>query len=435
MKGAIWCALRPLPRLMLGGCALWCAGSLRAESLAQAWDTALAADQGLRSVQAQAAAAAEAADAARGARWPQLTVEAGRTALADASTIQTEFAGQALQIPVSQRYSTAWQAMATLPLYSGGRVVQGIAAADATLDAARLAQLGAVQELRLRVAEAYVGVLRATRLAALAGKHGATLEAHARDVENYLQKGLVSRSDLLSAQVALADARQQSLRADNALDLARAVYNRLLGRPLDGAVSVDEVSIDPPLEQPLDALTARAARQRSELGALDRQAAALENQAGAARGERLPQIALSGGYVYQENRYQVYEEQWMATLGARWSLFDGGSAGHRAAALAQQAAAASAQRADLASLVELQVRQAWLDVAETAQRLHVTESAVALAEENLRLSRDRYAHGLSSHTDVLDAEALRAGSESNQAAARYDSVLARMRLRRAVGEL
>jgi outer membrane protein TolC len=49
--------------------------------------------------------------------------------------------------------------------------------------------------------------------------------------------------------------------------------------------------------------------------------------------------------------------------------------------------------------------------------------------------RDRYANGLSTDTEVLDAETRRANSEANHAAARYDAALAGLRLKRAAGDL
>jgi outer membrane protein TolC len=125
----------------------------------------------------------------------------------------------------------------------------------------------------------------------------------------------------------------------------------------------------------------------------------------------------------------------MITLGAKWNLFDGGVAGHRASAVERQAAALSQQRDELASIIALQVRQTWLDVQETRKRLAVTQSAIAQAEENLLVARDRYANGLATHTEVLDAETLRTGSESNHANALFDAALAGLRLKRATGEL
>ena len=149
----------------------------------------------------------------------------------------------------------------------------------------------------------------------------------------------------------------------------------------------------------------------------------------------VPQVALSGGYGYQENRYQVYPGQWSATLGARWNLFDGGMANHRADAVNHQEAALQERRDDFATVIELQVRQAWLDIQETRKRVEVTQSAIAQAEENLRVNRDRYANGLATNTEVLTAETLRLVSRNNHVNALYDAVLAGLRLKRAAGEI
>lgn len=406
----------------------------RAESLQQAWDIALSFDHSLRAARENTAAAASLLDAARSSRLPNLALEAGYTTLSEPLAFRAELLGQSLQLPVSQQDSAAYKAMAILPLYTGGRIGRGIDAAAAGLDAARLGETADVQNLRLRVADAYVGVLRLRRLLEIAESHVTSLESHARDVENFHEQGMVARTDLLSARVALADARQRGLQAANGADLASAAYNRLLGRPLDQAVVLDELSPDTE-PQSLPSLTEKALARRSEPAAVARQVEALRHQAAAVRGETAPQIAVSGGYGYLENRYLVDEGAWMVTLGARWTLFDGGLTGHRADAVERQAAALAEQRDDLVSLIALQVRQTWLDVEETRKRLAVTGSAVEQAEENLRVARDRYANGLSTHSEVLGAETLRAGSQGNHANALSDAALAGLRLRRATGEL
>jgi outer membrane protein TolC len=410
------------------------AGNAAAESLQQAWDTALAVDRGLKASHEGTAAAASLLEAAKSARLPNVALEAGYTALDNTPTAKVDFLGQSLQMPLAQKDSAAYRAMTTLPLYTGGRIERGIDAATAGMDAARLGEAADAQNLKLRVADAYVSVLRASRMLTVAESHVTSLQAHARDVGNLHEQGMVAKNDLLSVQVALADANQRKLQVANGLDLARAAYNRLLGRPLDQPVLLDDLS--PGVTQlPLPALTEQALARRSELAAVARQIEALRHQAAAVRGETAPQVALSGGYGYQENRYQAHPGQWMVTLGAKWNLFDGGVVRHRANAVERQAAALTEQRDELASLVGLQVRQTWLDVQETRKRLLVTQSAIAQAAENLFVARDRYANGLATHTEVLDAETLRMGSESNHANALFDAALAELRLKRATGEL
>ncbi len=119
----------------------------------------------------------------------------------------------------------------------------------------------------------------------------------------------------------------------------------------------------------------------------------------------------------------------------QWALFDGGQARKGAAALDRSKRATEQQRADTQSLIELQVRQAWLDVEETRERVHVTAGAVDQADENLRIARERYGAGLGTQTQLLEAESLRVQALRNRDNAVLDAGLARLRLARAVGQL
>ncbi len=321
------------------GCVLWFSASVAAaETLEQAWKVALTADYRLAATREQSGAAQETLEAAKAVRLPGFSLQAGYRMLENEPAARAHFGPVPMEFPVAEKESLSWQAMATWPLYTSGRIRAGIEAADASLAAAHVRESAETQDLKLRVAEAYVAVLRARRGVAVAESHVASLASHARDVENLHEQGMVPRNDRLAAQVALADARQAAIQARNALDLARAAYNRQLGRPL--AEPVELADLEPfPVAGTLEQLTSRALERRPELRALGEQIRALERQAAVVRAENGPQLALSGGYGYQQNRYQVHEGQWQVELGLQWRLFDGGQVRHRAAATRRQAAA------------------------------------------------------------------------------------------------
>ena len=405
-----------------------------AETLEQAWAAALAADHGLTASRDNSAAAGSQLEAAKTARLPSLEMNADYVALSELPTLKADLLGQSFQIPLMQRNGAVYSATATLPIYTGGRIEHGIAAASSSLQAARFGETTSEQNLKLRVAEAYVNVLRASRWLQVAESHRATLEAHTKDVDNLAQQGMAAKNAQLSSQVALLDAQQQVLQATNTLDLARAAYNRLLGRALDQPVVLEEISPESTADA-LPVLIERALAQRSELKALDSQIAALRNQAVAVRRETVPLVGLSGGYDYLQNRYLAHDGQWVVALGLKWNVFDGGSSRNRGSAIELQAEALSEQRKDLASVVGLQVRQSWLDIQTTRKRIDVTQSAIAQAEENVRVVRDRYVNGLAPYTEVLDAETARVNSETSHANAVYDAVIAGLRLKHAIGEL
>lgn len=120
-------------------------------------------------------------------------------------------------------------------------------------------------------------------------------------VSNSYANGLVARHDLLASQVSLADARQRLLQVQNALDLAHANYNRLLGRVLTNAVVIREMSAAPATNYNVQELSALALQQRPELAALSEDSQVLRHQAKAVRVSEYPQIAARGGVLWADN--------------------------------------------------------------------------------------------------------------------------------------
>jgi outer membrane protein TolC len=263
-----------------------------------------------------------------------------------------------------------------------------------------------------------------------------TLEALTRDTTSMFERELVPKNELLAVQVALADARQNELRAANAAEVAAAAYNRRLGAPLDRPVELSEtLAVPVDLAQDLPALVEQAQSRRAELDAFDAQAEAYGQLARTERSRVLPQIALSGGYQYLENQFLDDETVGMAGIGVQWALFDGGQSRKRAAALDRNRRATEQQRAEASSHIELQVRQAYLGIQESRQRVAVTAQAAEQADENLRIARERYTAGLGTQTQLLQAETLRVQALRNRDDATLDAGLAQLRLARAVGAL
>jgi outer membrane protein TolC len=247
---------------------------------------------------------------------------------------------------------------------------------------------------------------------------------------------LVPKNDLLAVQVALADSTQARLRAANALEIARAVYNRRLGEPLDRPVDLAEVLPESQvLPTDIDALVAEALTRRTELASLDRQAEAYHAMAKGERSRVLPQLTLMGGYNYLQNQFLDDEEFLSAGVGFQWALFDGGQSRKRAAALDRNGRATEDRRRDTETLVALQVRQVWLSLAEAQGRVKLAGATVEQAEENLRIAREQYGAGLGTQTQLLQAETLRVQSLTNRDDAVLDAGLARIQLARAIGSL
>jgi outer membrane protein len=425
-------ALRAL--LLLG--ATTAATSAAAETLADAWALAETYDLELAAARHDAEAARLGADAARGERRPSLTATSSFAQLADAPALS--FGATALpEIFDHDNYLLGGLTM-TVPLYTGGRIRSRIAAAEAGGSALTAAAEGAAKDLRLAVAESYVAVLRAERALAVAQSNVASLTDYLRDVQSMFNREVVPRNDLLSAQVALANAEQGRLQSANGLALARATYNRRIGQPLDRTFELSPVMPAAAADlssRTIAELEAMALATRVELTVLDAQGKALGHAAEAEHSRRLPQVRLSGGYQYLENDVLDRQEFAMVAVDVQWAIFDGGQTRKRSDSLRLSQRASERRLADLRSTVALEVRQAWYTLQESRARTAVARDAVAQSEENLRIATEQYAAGLVNSTRVLEAEALRMLSLGNRENSLLDAELGNIRLARAVGEL
>ena len=169
---------------------------------------------------------------------------------------------------------SAGSAAISVPLFTSGRIAHGVAAAKAGWRAAQADEQREVLDIKITVADAYLKVLRAACAVRVASSHVASLASHSENVADMHAHGLVTRNDVLASEVALADARQQAIQSNNALDLARASYNRLLVRPLTQPVVLKEMEPPPPPGE-VRLLTRRALQQRPELTVYAERATAL----------------------------------------------------------------------------------------------------------------------------------------------------------------
>ena len=404
------------------------------ETLEDAWNQALTVNHNLNSVRQVTAGSEQQLKAAESAYLPNVEFEAGYRVLDNEPALKATLGGGAAEIPMADKESLSYKLMATLPLYTSGLISSNIDAASSALRASRANEKSKIFNLKLKISEAFIGVLRAKQGLEVATSHVSSLKLHVSDARSMYDQGKVARNDLLAAQVGLANARQQKSKAQNMLDLARSNYNYLLGRPLYQEVSLSDIHTDV-LTESLKVMTSRAQSQRSELLILSNTVQALQHKASGIRASSGPQIGLTGGYNYQQNQYQVFEDQWIVAVGLKWKLFDGGMIKHQASAVDHQASGMEEKLKDLSYAISLQVRKSWLAVRESRNRVSVTKAAIVQAKENYKVTRDRYERGLSRSADVLDAETLRTQSQSNLANARYDLLQASLSLKHAIGEL
>jgi len=315
--------------------------------------------------------------------------------------------------PTSQDQFTTYGFKATQLLYDFGKTTSSISAAQYGLKAREAGTFRMRNRSALEFIVAYFDLLEADELLKVAQEEVTRYEAQRKDAAARLKAGVVTRNEVLQAEVLLADSKQRLLTAENTRALRASRINSVLMRPLNDPVHLSESAGNPLDPFPLEQAWAEAEQANPDLKDLDARIRAREENVGTVRSEYLPTVFMSGGYEYSENKYMVRPDNWTVIAGVNINLSSGGSTGSRVGMAKSEVLSLKIGREKALDAVRIDVQTAWLDLKSSLQKVDVATTAVAQAEENLRLQRLRYKEGIGTSTEVVDAVTLMTTAETN----------------------
>jgi outer membrane protein TolC len=252
---------------LAGGILLCCtAGLAFGADLQQCVNIALKQNPDILASQSQLAQAESALSQAQGQRLPKLTASVTGTRTNDAlnafglklsqrnATFNdfgiSQFQGIGNVAPAALNYPDPVTNYNTrlelqIPLYNGGMISGYVDQAKAYIKAAQQGNQAARQQVIFHVIQAYQGVHTAHAYVNVAQQAEAAAEAYVKTTQNLLKEGVVVRSDLLFAQVNLANVRVNLEEARRSEAAAIDQLHLLLGLPLD-----EKLEIGPDFNQP-----------------------------------------------------------------------------------------------------------------------------------------------------------------------------------------
>ena len=324
-------------------------------------------------------------------------------------------------VPTAQDRFLTYGVRATQILYDFGKTSSSIDAATYGLKAREIETVRAKNRSALEFIIAYYDLLEAEKLLQVAGEDVQRYEAHKKDADVRYNAGVVTRNEVLEADVTLADSRQRYLTADNLRSLRASRVNSLLLRPLNEAVQLEEVKKTPSAGITLDQAWAAAETESPEIQIIDAGIRAKEESVKSVQAEYMPNFFLSGGYEYQENQFMVHQDNWSLIAGVNINLSSGGATSSRVGMGKGELLSLRITRDKILDAVRLDVKSAYLDLQSSMQKIEVMKTSVASAEENLRIQRLRYQEGVGTAIEVLDAVTLLSSTETNSWRALYGS--------------
>jgi outer membrane protein TolC len=315
-----------------------------------------------------------------------------------------------------------------LPLFTGGELSTRIDQAKLAATAAGQTADWAGNAAALAAAEAYVTVAQAEEYAALLSKARETVAAHVALARNYVEQGMLVRSDLLRAEVELARVDDLVAEAEGRVRIASAALAFRLGALGDETWTLAPLPEPRPLEGPVGPWLDTAA-SRPDLLSAQKLLAAGELEEKARKASFWPKLAfVARGELYGDHPFGSTGTSGALLAVATWNVFAGGS--DRAAAIAAREEA-RAGREDVARFTEgvrLEVRQAFEEARTARARSETAGKALAAARESERITGERFRSGVVKMLDLLDATNARREAETRELVARADAHAAALRL-------
>lgn len=322
-------------------------------------------------------------------------------------------------------------------LFRGGQDYYLQQAAKLGIDADRAQQNAIRNDLATAVSAAFYDLLEAPQRVEVARRTLTTVSKELEFMQARRAQGMALKSDVLSLEVRLAQAREEEIRALNAKESARTALRTLLAAPPEARLEVvagDSIEVPESPGEFSDWLQ-KALRHRPELVAAAKQAESREKTLRAARGARLPRLNAFAVYGQNSQDPQFSTRQDNLTMGvqAEIDLFTGGAVSARIEQARQKLEEARALQQRARLQVEQEVKQAWLRLHDALARLKVARHALAAAQEALKLVRAQYRGGTATVTRFLEAETDAAAARLHLLSARFNALTARAEINRATG--
>jgi outer membrane protein TolC len=247
--------------------------------------------------------------------------------------------------------------------------------------------------------------------------------------------GLLSQTDVNRSRIQMLTERERLETLENDLSKQKINLARMIGLPANDKFELTDIipfSLISDID--LDSALRDAYEHREDLKAADAQVRAAQLASSAARGERVPSLAVNADYGANGINPSQSHGTFSATATLTVPIWLGG----RTEGDIQQAHAALTQRKaeldGLRSKIESDVRSAYLDMEAAANQVAVAEDNLKVSKENLELTRQKLGVGVSDNVEVIQAQQAVADAQLDLINSELAHNVAKLSLARAMGD-
>lgn len=327
------------------------------------------------------------------------------------------------------------------PIFTGFSLLRQYDIAKLGLDKAKVNEQLTRQNIILDAKNAYYQLLQTQKLYDVAQQTVLQISVQEEVANNFYQVGMTPLNDLLQAQVELANAKQNLIVTKNNMDNAKSNFNKLLRRPLDTPVVLEDVLDYTHFEETLEYCISEAEKNRLEIKIADLDIDISQKEYQLAKKDYYPTVDLKGNYYERGTEWDVdggpgiYDPSgWNISAVAKWNFWEWGRTNYGVKEKSSRLVQAQLQQKEFIDNIRLEVKTAYLRTQEAERAIKTVETAIEQAKENFRINQERYKEQIATQTDVLIAQTLLSRTMTNYYNALYTFKISKATLYRAIGQ-
>mgnify|MGYP000472145847 FL=1 len=314
----------------------------------------------------------------------------------------------------------------TVPLWMGGKINAANRAARINEQTARSQGIQQRNALVSELVERYYGLALARQVVVVRQQVVDGVRKHLEDAAALEAQGMISRSEKLYVEFKMSEAERDLQNAQSQVETIAAALNSTIGQT-DDYQPVTAMFILERIE-PLDHFRTLAAERNPLLDQVDQKRRLAYEGVRAQRSSFLPQVVAMGGMSFYDYQVSKVLPRWAVGVGVNFKLFDGLNREYKYSAAKQTVRRVEALQDKAGNDISVLVEKLYNQMENYRTQMASIEASLAFAEEYLKTKNAAFLEGMSSSTDLIDAELnlAKVKTERIEAAYRYDVSLAKL---------
>lgn len=314
----------------------------------------------------------------------------------------------------------------TVPLWMGGKINAANRAARINEQTARSQGIQQRNALVSELVERYYGLALARQVVVVRQQVVDGVRKHLEDAAALEAQGMISRSEKLYVEFKMSEAERDLQNAQSQVETIAAALNSTIGQT-DNYQPVTAMFILERIE-PLDHFRTLAAERNPLLDQVDQKRRLAYEGVRAQRSSFLPQVVAMGGMSFYDYQVSKVLPRWAVGVGVNFKLFDGLNREYKYSAAKQTVRRVEALQDKAGNDISVLVEKLYNQMENYRTQMASIEASLAFAEEYLKTKNAAFLEGMSSSTDLIDAELnlAKVKTERIEAAYRYDVSLAKL---------